>query len=180
MLDILFKKKISEDQIATQFVENILPLVDTTFEDVAELVCSDPNFADQPHIDPDRFDPFLLIVIAGNIKMISKTFRDYRDTRIIEKVYNKLSVELGCDPEDLTKAIADYHGLFSRLNYPSKNTLYAMSKTFFEKYALNQYQEPYFKKMKSPNPNILKRLDEIMANFLWDWEGYDKNFKVVN
>jgi hypothetical protein len=179
MLDILFKKKISEDQIATQFVDNMLALVDSTFSDVVDLICLDPHFESEPVINKDHFDSFLLIVLAANLKFITKTFNDKRDLRLITKIYNKLSVELGVDSKDLQKAIADYQSLFSRLNHPSKNTLYAMSRTFFEKYGLNEFQQAYFKKMKSPNPIILKRLDEIMSNYIWNWEAYEKDYKIV-
>jgi len=70
--------------------------------------------------------------------------------------------------------------MMSRINTPSKNTLYAMSKAVFFKYNLNAYQQDYFKIMQTPNPLFLKRMDEIMANFLFDWESFTDKFKVVS
>lgn len=33
--------------------------------------------------------------------------------------------------------------------------------------------------MKTPNPIFLKNLDELMRNFLWDWEAFNERYKVV-
>ena len=62
---------------------------------------------------------------------------------------------------------------------PSKNIHYAMSKAVFYKYELNQYQDAYFQKMKSPNPLFLKRLDDIVEHFIWDWEDLRSKYKIV-
>lgn len=54
-----------------------------------------------------------------------------------------------------------------------------MSKAVFFKYNLNDYQEEYFRQMKTPNPIFLKNLDEVMRHFLWDWEVFNEKYKVV-
>ena len=53
-----------------------------------------------------------------------------------------------------------------------------MSKAMFYKYKLNDCQDDYFKNMDSPNPLFLKRMDEIMKNFLWNWEAFFKRYKI--
>ncbi|NBN99415.1 MAG: hypothetical protein EBV19_09305, partial [Flavobacteriia bacterium] len=60
---------------------------------------------------------------------------------------------------------------------PSKTTLYAMSKAVFHKYELNQFQDDYFKRMNAPNPVFLKRLDDLLNNFLWNWETFFKKYR---
>jgi hypothetical protein len=56
-----------------------------------------------------------------------------------------------------------------------------MSKAVFFKYDLGKHQEAYFRKLNAPNPLFLKRLDDVMENFIWDWdhlkENYNLNFK---
>ena len=66
-----------------------------------------------------------------------------------------------------------------RINHPSKNTVYAMSKAIFHKYDLFQFQDPYFRQMKAPNPIILKRLNQLMAFCLWDWAEVLEGWKVT-
>jgi hypothetical protein len=34
--------------------------------------------------------------------------------------------------------------------------------------------------MKTPNPIFIKNLDELMKNFLWDWEVFNDKYKVVS
>jgi len=34
--------------------------------------------------------------------------------------------------------------------------------------------------MKNPNPIFLKNLDELMKNFLWNWEVFNEKYKVVS
>jgi hypothetical protein len=68
----------------------------------------------------------------------------------------------------------------NRVNAPSKNTLYAMSKAVFYKYNLMDFQDEYFRGMKTHNPIFCKNLDEIMRNFLWDWEAFNEKYKVIS
>ena len=66
----------------------------------------------------------------------------------------------------------------ARVNYPSKNLVYGMSKAMFEKYKLNDFQDDYFRRMQAPNPLFLKRMDEVMANFIWNWDAFFKKYKM--
>ena len=56
--------------------------------------------------------------------------------------------------------------------------IYAMSKGIFDKYALYDYQDEYFKRMQVPNPLFLKRMDEIVENFIWDWSAFLKKYRL--
>jgi len=74
--------------------------------------------------------------------------------------------------------VKDYRSLLSRLNHPSKNTIYGMSKVIFDKYTLYNFQDEYFKRMQAPNPLFLKRMDEVVENFVWDWDGFFKKYRL--
>ena len=93
-------------------------------------------------------------------------------------VFEKFATVFGLSINELKAIIKEYDSFMSRVNHPSKNTLYAMSKAIFHKYNLNDFQDEYFKKMQCPNPLFLKRMDEIVSNFIWDWEAFFKKFKV--
>jgi len=43
---------------------------------------------------------------------------------------------------------------------------------------LNDFQDEYFKRMQVPNPLFLKRMDEIMGNYLWNWDAFFKKYRI--
>ena len=46
------------------------------------------------------------------------------------------------------------------------------------KYKLNEFQDEYFRRMQAPNPLFLKRMDEVMVNFIWNWDAFFKKYKM--
>ncbi|MEX2595433.1 MAG: hypothetical protein WEC59_00780 [Salibacteraceae bacterium] len=178
MFTIFKKKKITEDQLANFFVNTTLQLVEEGFKDVAEIINNDAEFLIQPQVSEEDFDRFLLVVIAGNMKLMNAHFESVKDVRIAEKIYRKLAKALGVEPMVLKETINKYQSWMSRINHPSKNTLYAMSKGVFFKYELNQFQKDYFRNMNTPNPIFLKRLDEIVSQFIFDWSEIKDNYRV--
>lgn len=179
MFSIFKKKKLSEDQASQLFVNSIVRLVDEGFDDVVEIIKNDPEFERTPVIDPASVDKFLLIVIAGNISLIGKYFNRNQDVLIIDKSIRKFASILGVEPNVLKETLNKYQSWMSQINQPSKNTIYAMSKGIFYKYELNQYQSEYFKNMNTPNPIFLKRLDEIVSQFIFDWNDLIENFRII-
>ena len=71
--------------------------------------------------------------------------------------------------DKLEGILREYQSYLGRVNHPSNNNLYAMSKAVFFKYELGQYQEDYFRNMNAPNPLFLKRLDEAMELYMFNW-----------
>lgn len=179
MLDIIFKKKITEQALADYFVTAALRLVDEGFPEVIEVVRLHESFERIPQISNAQPDAFLLIVLAGNYNYITQSFHDYQDVRLIDQLNRKFATALGTTEYDLKASIKAYQTYFKRVNHPSKNTHYAMSKAFFFKYELNDYQEDYFRNMKTPNPILLKQLDELMANFIWDWAQFKEKYRIL-
>ena len=179
MFGIFFKKKITEEKLVDYFVFSTVKMVDEAFEDVAEIICSDPEFVTTPIISKAQADPFLWIVITANIKFIPRYFNDYQDIRLLDDANRKFARILDVPLDVFKEEINKYNALFSRLNHPSKNTVYAMSKAVFNKYHLAQYQNEYFKKMDTPNPIFLKRLNEVMEEFIFDWEQIIDDYKVI-
>ena len=179
MFTIFKKKKLTEDQLANFFVNSIIRLVEEGFGDVAEIINNDPEFLKRPGISRTDSDRFLLVVIAGNMKFLNDHLTSVKDVRITEKIYRKLSQALGVDPMSLKETVAKYQSWMSRINHPSKNTRYAMSKGVFFKYDLNQFQTDYFRNMNTPNPIFLKRLDEIIAQFVFDWDDLNEKYRIV-
>lgn len=168
MLGIL-KKRISTDKLSNVYVNSIIQLVEDGFPDVAALINDSPEFIIRPNISNTDSDKFLLIIIAGNIKFIPGHLDTYHEMRFNKLIMHKFAHALGLDIEIFKTVLNNHYKLFNLINSPSKNVLYAMSKSVFYKYNLAGFQEEYFRKIKSPNPIFMKRLNEVMRNFLWDW-----------
>ena len=179
MFAFLTKKKISEKKLASLFVSGILQLVNQAFPDVAGMINEDPEFYKSPRIADVDADRFLMIVIAGNLQFIPKYFNDYQDVRLIDLITSELASILDLDYQQLKTHISKYQSRMNRMNMPSKNVHYAMSKAVFDRYKLNQFQEEYFRNLNTPNPIFLKRTDDIMENFIWDWQEIKDKYRFV-
>jgi|TARA_B110000483_G_scaffold221352_1_gene277240 hypothetical protein len=179
MLSFLTKKKVQEKKLAEIFVNSTLKTIDEGFPEVVSLIQEDPEFKTPPTVDLSNSDDFLFIILAGNLEFIPNYFTDYQDFRLINQIMAKLSDILAIEVVELQKLISSYQQYLHKVNHPSKNTHYAMSKAIFYKYELNNFQQEYFMKMKTPNPIFLKRLDEIVSLFIWDWDSIKAKLKVV-
>ena len=179
MFDIFFKKKITEDKLVDYFVFSTVKMVDEAFQDVADLIINNPEFKTPPQISANNVDPLLWVVITGNMSLIPRYFNDYQDIRLMDAANRKFSRLLNVPLDVFKTEVKKNSQLFSRLNRPSKNTVYAMSKAVFHKYNLGQYQDEFFKKKNLPNPIFLKRLNDIMEQFLFNWEQFADDYKIV-
>ncbi len=176
---IFGKKKLKEDKLANIFVNATLDAVEKGFHDIIGLVKDSPEFISEPKIDENEDSKFMLIVLAANLKEIPKHLPAHQDNRMINLIITKLSGVFDVDFDKLEGILRDYQSYLGRVNHPSNNNLYAMSKALFFKYDLGQYQEEYFRNMNAPNPLLLKRLDEAMSLFLFNWGDTKEEFQIV-
>ena len=178
-ITLLGKKKLTESTAGQIMVNSLFDSVVKSFADIADLINDDPNFERNPEIDKEDGYPFLLIVLTGNICFIPKHFESGKDKRVIEYIIGYASEVLQIDKRQLAQDISDCKKQMSRVNYPSKNSIYAMSKTIFYRYELNDYQEDYFRNLKVPNPKFLQRMDEMNKLFIFNWQELLEKYKVV-
>ncbi|PCJ23904.1 MAG: hypothetical protein COA97_10725 [Flavobacteriales bacterium] len=178
MFKIFGKKKIQENIVANIFVNSILDTIDQGFPEIVGVINDAPEFTTSPNIAETDIDCFTLIVFAANISYIPQHLNNSKDDRITNLIISKLSRVFDVDQEKLENVIKDYQNFLIKVNHPSKNMLYAMSKGIFRKYNLNGFQDEYFKNMNSPNPMFLKRLDEAMDNFLWNWDSFNQKYQI--
>ena len=176
---IFGKKKLKEDKLANIFVNTTLAAVENGFADIVGLIKDSPEFISEPKIEASNDSKFMLIVIAANLKEIPRQLDAHQDNRMINLILTKLSAVFDVDFDKLEGILRDYQSYLSRVNHPSNNNLYAMSKALFFKYELGQYQEDYFKNMNAPNPLFLKRLDEAMSLFMFNWETTKHDYQIV-
>ena len=178
MFGTLIKKKIDANKLANVFVNSIMEAIDSGFQDITELITEDAAFVDTPQIKPNFSDNFLMIIISGNMRFLDEYFEIEEASEIKSLIIQKMAVIYSMQANDFRDLLEEFDEFISKVNYPSKNTLYGMSKAVFHKFDLNKYQESYFKSMKTPNPLFLKRMDEIIMNFIWDWEQFFKKHKL--
>ncbi len=180
MLTIFRKKKIKEDVAVNTFVQRLLDSVEEAYPEIATLINESPEFVTPPQITEKEKGLFLMVVVAGNLKYIPKYFDHPQDTRMLDKLIHAFAHVYGKSYEEFHQVVKDYWSFFSRVNHPSKNTLYAMSKALFYKLNLTPLQEEYFRNMKCPNPLFLKRMDEVFEGFLWNWDDFLDKYTVTS
>ncbi|MCB9186108.1 MAG: hypothetical protein H6601_05115 [Flavobacteriales bacterium] len=176
----IFKKKVAEEKVAELFVNIAFNAVDNSFAEVAELLSNDVNLLRPAKIDPENQDDFLLIVIAGNFKLLDEYFHEGQEDRIKELTIEKLSSVYGVDTVSMRTAIDNMLAYFGKINYPSKNTHYAMSRAVFFKYGLNDFQKDYFRNLNTPDPILLKNIDEIMEQFIIKWDTFTEKYRITD
>lgn len=180
MLNTIFKKKLSDQQLANVFVNGVLEVIDKGFDEVMALIQEDPAFVTPPPLTNASDGHFTMIVIVGNMSYLSDSFDPEKSARLEQLVKEKFAEVFDMEVETFKDYLKEYKGFISRANHPSKNMLYGMSKAVFHKYKLNNYQDDYFKKLTCPNPLFLKRMDEVMENFIWNWEAFFKRYKMIS
>jgi hypothetical protein len=180
MLRTIFKKKVNEDKLANVLINSLLHAMEVGFKDISELINTDRDFVVQPDIKASDYDRFMLILFVGNLKIMDKRLDGDQPDRIKELLIEKFSNLYDMKVVETKRYIKDYSTYMGRINYPSKNVLYAMSKAVFHKYNLASYQEEYFRDLNSPNPKFLKRLNKIVENFIWDWDYFLSKYNFVS
>jgi hypothetical protein len=178
MLGTLIKKRLSDNQVANIFINSLFDTVDNGFKEVAQLINEDMAFVRSPEIAENENGEFALIIIVGNLSFLESTFEADEAARIERIIFEKLAAMYEMSVLDFTKLIRDYQSFITRINHPSKNMIYGMSKAVFHKYGLNEFQDDYFKRMQAPNPLFLKRMDEVIGNFIWNWDAFFKKYKL--
>lgn len=179
LLTFITRKRISEQKLATAFVNSLVESVERSFPEVAQLINNDPDFVIRPDISENDYEHFLMLVLAGNIKMIGESFEPELEKPLTEDIFDKCAQIFNTDKHQFIKTYKEYCEFMNRVNHPSKNVLYSMSKAVFYKYDLNKYQVDYFRNLNTPNPIFLKRMNDIMSNFIWSWESFFEKYKVV-
>ena len=178
MIRSFLKRKLSDNTLANIFVNGLLEVIDNGFKDVAALINEDPAFEESPQILSEQSGEFTMIVIVGNIVSLELNFDAIQATNVETLIIQKFAGVFGKSETEFENLVKEYKAFIARVNHPSKNVLYGMSKAVFHKYNLNDFQDDYFKRMQAPNPLFLKRMDEVLQNFIWNWDAILKKYKL--
>ena len=178
MFSTLTKRKLSDNQVANVFINAIFDSVDNGFSEVSSIINEDSAFVSSPAIDASNNGEFGMIVLVGNLSFLESTFEADQAERVENIIFDKVSKMYEMDTVSFRNLVREYQSFIMRVNHPSKNWIYGMSKAVFHKYNLNEYQDEYFRRMQAPNPLFLKRMDEVMSNFIWNWDAFFKKYRI--
>lgn len=178
MLGTLLKKKLSDNQLANVFMNAILEMVENGFGEIAQMINEDPAFVRSPEIPETSNGQFSMVVMVANLSYLESTFEADQAVRVEQLIFAKLGQMMQVTASEAEQTVREYQKFMLRINHPSKNMVYAVSKALFHKYGLNEFQDEYFRRMQAPNPLFLKRMDAVVGNFMWDWDAFFKKYKI--
>jgi hypothetical protein len=176
---IFGKKKITEDKLANVFVNAVLELSAEGFGVVADEINESPEFTVSPNLSESDDAAFALVVLSANLMDMQRVLGPGLDKRMFSLSVSKFAHAMDRDCTAVEDQVRKLQSQMERLNFPSKNTVYAMAKVLFQEYDLFCFQDEYFREMKAPNPIILKRLNGLMGYFLWSWTDVQEQYRVV-
>ena len=179
MIATLFgKKKISEDKLANVFVNTVLEMCSEGFPTVVAEVNEAPEFLVAPGLSEEDDERFLLIVLSANLMEMDRVLGPGVDKRIHSLSVSKFAQAIGLENTAVEEKVRTLRSKMERLNFPSKNPVYAMGRALFTEYDLFCFQDSYFREMKAPNPILLKRLNGLFGYFLWNWTEVNEQYRI--
>lgn len=178
MFSNLTKRKLTDNQVANVFINAIFDSVDNGFTEVSLMINEDSAFVTTPSISASNNGEFGMIVLVGNLSFLESTFDADQAEKVENIIFDKVSKMYEMDTATFRNLVREYQSFIMRVNHPSKNWIYGMSKAVFHKYNLNEHQDEYFRRMQAPNPLFLKRMDEVMSNFIWNWDAFFKKYRI--
>jgi len=177
---LFVKKKISQKQLAYNFVHHTLNTVDATYNDFLDAIYNDPELVKYPKLNYKDPSKLCFIIIAGNIKFFERILSSYEEKSLVNSITEQMAEAFDMEFSEMQNKLDEYASFISRVNHPSKNILYGMSKAIFFKFKLGQYQEEYFAQLNTPNPIFLKKIDILMENYVWDWKSIFEKTKLLS
>jgi hypothetical protein len=133
MFGTIIRKKVSDEKLANVFINGLFSTIDNGFPVIAEFINEDPAFVKSPNLKPNQSYEFSLVVLVGNLSFLESAFESEQADRVERLVFQKLAKVYDMPVADFKQMMKDYKTLMCRLNHPSKNMVYAMSKGVFDK-----------------------------------------------
>jgi len=179
MIATLFgRKRITEDKLANVFVNTVLEMGTEGFPVVTAEMNEAPEFELAPDMQEADDARFLLIVLAANLMEMERLMGAGLDKRIFSLSVSKYAQAMGRGCTDVENEVRALQSRMERLNFPSKNPVYAMGRAVFQEYDLFCFQDSYYREMRAPHPIILKRLNSLMGYFLWNWQEVNEQYRI--
>ena len=176
---LFVKKKITQKQLAYNFVNHTLNCIDANYKDFLDAIYNDAELETYPELDYNDPTELMFIIISGNIKFFEKILSAHEEKLLCNSITEEMASIFEMEYHEMEEKLNKYGSIISRVNHPSKNILYGMSKAVFFKFKLGQYQDEYFAQLNTPNPIFLKKIDVLIENFVWQWKAIFDKTKIT-
>lgn len=180
MFSFLGKKKLREEHVAKVFVGTINELAEKSFPAIADLLNEAPELEKSPNINKANLEWFLFIVFSANLYNLKFYFQADQLNRMRIMVIDEFIESLTGRDHDLSlEHINLYEDFIKGLEKKYADLPKSMALAIFNKYGLNTCQLSHFQKLNEPSPIIIKSIEEVTRNFLWNWNDFLEKYKLV-
>lgn len=174
------KKKLKEQHVAKVFVSTINELAEESFPTLSDFLNEVPELESSPAITPDQIEWFLYIIFSSNLYNLKFHFEAEQLNRMRILVIDEFIESLEGRDHDLTlEHINNYEDYIAAIEKRNGDLAKSIATALFNKFGLNNCQVDHFQKMNTPNPIIIKSIEEVTKNFIWNWTDFLDKYKVV-
>jgi hypothetical protein len=179
MIATLFgKKRITEEKLANAFVNAVLEMGKEGFPAVVDEINESPEFDACPGLTAEDDERFLMIVLSANLMEMERVLGAGVDKRMFSLSVSKFANAIQRPCSEVEQEVRGLQSRMERLNFPSKNPVYAMGRGLFTEYDLYCFQDSYYREIRQPHPITLKRINGLMGYFLWNWPEVTEQYRI--
>ena len=122
MFSTLFvKKKVSQNQLAYNFVHHTLNCIDITYNDFLDALYNDTELESYPELDYNNPSELIFIIIAGNIKYFERILSAHEEKIVCNSIVQEMANIFEMEFHEMEENLDKYGSFISRVNHPSKN-----------------------------------------------------------
>ena len=174
------KKKVDPKLTASIYVSALNNVINEGFVEIKDFINNNNNLEDNPNLTDKDIKWFRNIIFLGNMENLQLHFEEKEVIKIREFVLDEIYKDLEQNEQHLAiERFLDYENYFSELMQENEFPINAMAYGIFEKYNINDFQGDLFKRKNKPNPIFYNELKGLLKHFIWNWEEYLENNKLI-
>jgi hypothetical protein len=174
------KKKLKEHHVAKVLVDTINQLAEESFPTLAAFLNEVPELKESPEIKTNQIEWFLYIVFSANLYNLKYHFESNQLNRLRILVIDEFIESLEDREHDLTlEQINNYEEYIIGIDSKLEDLPKAIATAVFNKFGINNCQVDHFQKINTPNPIIIKSIEDATRNYIWNWPELLEKYKMV-
>jgi Glu-tRNA(Gln) amidotransferase subunit E-like FAD-binding protein len=177
---IFGKKRLKEHHVAKVLVGTINELAEESFPTLAAFLNEVPELKENPKINSSQIEWFLYIVFSANLYNLKFHFESNQLNRLRILVIDEFIASLEDREHDLTlEQINNYEEYITGIDNKVEDLPKTIATVVFNKFGINNYQVDHFQKINTPNPIIIKSIEDATKNYIWNWAELLEKYKMV-
>lgn len=174
------KKKLKEQHVAKVMVGTLNELAEETFPTLTDFLNDVPELKESPSIKPHQLEWFLYIIFSANLYNLKFHFESNQLNRMRILIIDEFIESLQDREHDLTlEQINNYEEYITGIDRSIDDLPKAMATAIFNKFGINDCQVDHFQKINTPNPIIIKSIEDATKNYIWNWPDLLDKYKMV-